>query len=171
MKKVLQLLGFLSLGMVSVAGLANAAEAPKIQHVSVQTDENQGLYGDSIYVLFNNPMYPLATGSENNLVAVLPNDTTTLVNPAKNYFIKVLPGPGSRTPVYQGTWADLGGRAVFVTEQAGYRLVRLYLPANIAQRNLFRPGDRVELTMPQTVTDVLGQLIMAPGNRFITKAS
>ena len=157
----------LSIGiMVTPSIAADPDIEPEVETIFIETQENTAVYGDSILVVYNQPMllneqpYPLAggmsdvnnvPGSEFEAPAEYPfnHGNATAKKSAKNYQVKITPGPYSNTQPYQGTWADLGGEAYYHPSDTNKRIILLKPPSK--NSNFFAPGDRVEVTIANTV--------------------
>lgn len=145
---------------------ADPEPEPEITEVFIETAENGAIDGDSILVVYNQPMLinaqpaPLAGGMEdiNNVPgseieapAEYPQHrgNATARKCAKNYRIKITPGPYSNTLPYDGDWSSLGGSAYYHPSDTSKRMVILRPPNK--QSKFFAPGDRVEITVADTV--------------------
>ncbi|MBT9545828.1 MAG: hypothetical protein IV090_10605 [Candidatus Sericytochromatia bacterium] len=166
---------------------ANSDEPePGVEQVFIETHENNGVYGDSIVVVYDTPMlidsqpHPLAGGMEDlngvpNAELAAPAEyphhrgRATRRNAAKNYRVKITPGPYSRTPAFEGTWAELGGDAIYHPGDPTKRLVLL----KPSQKNIpyFEPGDRVEVTVEPTVKGPRGKAMRKDKRRSREPAS
>ncbi|PIQ27228.1 hypothetical protein COW36_24915 [bacterium (Candidatus Blackallbacteria) CG17_big_fil_post_rev_8_21_14_2_50_48_46] len=156
----------LSSGTLILPSIASNSDEPEVSQVFIETAENSGVYGDSILVVYDQPMLvdaqpiPLAggmedannaPGSELEAPAEYPNHhgNATASKTARNYRVKITPGPYSNTTAFDGTWADLGGKAYYHPEDSDKRMIILKPPSK--QSKLFAPGDRVEISVAETV--------------------
>lgn len=186
MKKRLWIMGFSSiiLGGSVLFGTDQIAvsvtEEPEVADIFVQTRENDGVYGDAIVVVFSEPMLidsqpnPLAGGMEdvNNVAgselkapAEYPrhHGHATARRSAQNYRIKITPGPYSHTQAFTGTWADLGGEALYHPGDSNKRMVLLKPPSK--GHRFFEPGDQVEVTVAETIVDPQGNRMKVNRNK------
>lgn len=174
-------LTFLLLTLLALTMTAEAANPrAELKSIFAQTKENQGINGDAIIIVYTKKMliesqpHPLAggmedinnvPGSEKKAPAEYPHHRGNANgrNAAKNYWIKITPGSGSRTQPYQGTWADLGGTAVYMSADP-YKTMVILKPPGL-QSNLFAPGDQIEVTIATTVVDPQGETIHPQKNK------
>ncbi len=155
-------------------------DAPEVERVFVETGENNSVHGDSILVVYSTPMlilaqpYPLAggmqdvnnvPGSELEAPAEYPahHGNANGQKAAHNYQIRITPGPYSRTQFFEGTWADLGGEAIYHPSDQTKKIVLLVPPQPSSK--LFEPGDQIEITVATTVKSPHGQAIKAGKNK------
>lgn len=167
--KIFALFGGLLL--LAATSAISSPDQPEVDLIVPQTLENQGIYGDAIKVFYSSPMNHdhTSTGSitdETIMAAERPQQPDFPgKNPAKNYHIKITPGPNSTTPAFEGTWASLGGRAKFDPYDPERKTIVLYFPESDPRktRNVFLPGDEVEVTATPTIQDNQGHA-MQTGN-------
>jgi len=127
-------------------------------------------------------------GSELEAPAEYPGNSgnATGRNAARNYRVKITPAPYSRTQALrqpltallslrlataalEGTWAELGGKALYHPSDQHKRMV-LLVPPEPAQ-NLFEPGDQVEITVAESVKGPHGKKLKAGKNKARELAS
>lgn len=160
--------------------IANAAVAPELAKVFIETDESDNYYGDAIRIVFSKPMFNSAT--QDTRVNHNPNGNSpkapagyseqggqSAVNAAKNYLITIIPEQGSNTQAFTGTWKELGGKAVFDPHDPEKKTI-LLLPAHKHQV-LFRPGDDVEITIANTIQDLEGVALNPSKNKKKKRSS
>jgi len=169
----------LTLGL-GLAAQAQQAQGPKLEKIFVSTAENSGIHGDAILLIFDQPMTRVnwVDGRISHSPMKTPkapagyanqNNGQSARNAARNYIVKILPGPGSDTPPFEGTWADLGGTAIFEAHDSEGKMV-LLLPPN-SRSKLFVPGDSVEVTVSSSVTDPQGRGLNTAAAKRQSKAS
>ena len=144
---------------------------PELKSVHPESLENQGVHGDAIVVIYTKRMlipakpHPLAggmedvnnvPGSEKKATAEYPHHQGNVTgrNVAKNYLITITPAMGSKTTSFQGTWADLGGTAIYHPSDPNNQMILLLPPSKTT--HIFTPGDIVEITVVTTVSDPEG---------------
>lgn len=163
--KILTLFGLILFAAATSA--ISSPDQPEVDLIVPQTLENQGIYGDAIKVFYSSPMLH-AQATESLMAAERPqqNDFPGK-NPAKNYHIKITPGPNSTTPAFEGTWASLGGRAKFDPYDPQGKTIVLYFAESDPRktRNVFLPGDEVEVTAIPTIQDNQGHAMQTNNNR------
>jgi hypothetical protein len=156
-KKIIFVLG---LNMLLTGSFVSSAFAglPQLVGLSSETGENQSPYGDSIKLKFNQDMR--STLPDNRIrssinIPKAPAGYESVSNSvyisAKNYTVKIIPELVGRTTPYEGNWFDLGGLAIFDPYDPTGKTVLLLLK-NQAQ-DIFKPGDRIELTVSNTITN------------------
>jgi len=114
---------------------------PDISSITAQTNENSGLNGDSVKVQYSERMIIYTktrtiagggddiSGSEQKAPAGYPGSPTnsTNRNAAKNYTLTFTPVGGTSTS-YVGTWFNIGGQAVYDTNDPTHKTVILLPP-------------------------------------------
>lgn len=117
---------------------------PQITTITAETDENNGTKGDSLEIVFSEPMiyytqkWAIAGGLEDRKNVIgseskapaghpLAMGNATEANAAKNYQISITPS-GSSVPLFAGTWFQLGGTAVYDTQDPKHKTIRLVPP-------------------------------------------
>ncbi len=60
---------------------------------------------------------------------------------------------------YEGSWFNLGGQAIFDPYDLTGRSILLLL--NNQAQDIFKPGDRIELTVSNTITNAAQEIIHA----------
>ena len=159
---------------------ADTTPLPEVVQVFAETSENGAIEGDSIIVVYNQPMlieanpHPLAggmqdinniPGSELEAPAEYPHHqgNVTGKKTARNYHVKITPGTYSLTPAFEGTWEELGGQA-FYHPSDPYKRTVLLKPPN-KQAAFFAPGDHIELTVAMSVKNPKGKAMKANKNK------
>jgi len=175
-----------SWGMNQVSMADDNEPDPEVFAVFAETAENGSVHGDSVLVVYKTSMlipaqpHPLAggmqdlnnvPGSELEAPAEYPGNSgnATGRNAARNYRVKITPAPYSRTQAFEGTWAELGGKAIYHPSDQHKRMV-LLVPPEPAQ-NLFEPGDQVEITVAESVKGPHGKKLKAGKNKARELAS
>lgn len=129
---------------------------PGLSSISALTSENGSLGGDSLKVKLNEAM--LVSTKSADLVGGLNGDTSQSPLSASNYFITVT--RSGETIANHISWAELGGRVVFDSDDPSRRTL-LLLPSS-GNADIFTPGDVVKLDMASSVVDPAGNT-MNPG--------
>jgi len=110
---------------------------PRIDSITAQTAENSGVNsdGDAIKVRFNERMIhytlgPTIAGGMGGVASqgAAANNALTAEAAAGNYKVTVI--RSGATQLNQATWASLGGRAIFDTNDATHKTVLLLPPTN-----------------------------------------
>lgn len=157
-----------------------AAAAPEMAKVFIETHENNGYYGDAIRVVFSTVMalqshndsrisYQEGVNTPKAPAGYSDQGGASAINAARNYTVTITPEQGSNTTPYTGTWADLGGRALFDPHDPHKRTILLLPPQPNA--TLFRPGDTVEVTLAPTIQDAAGQPLNPAQNKRKNRSS
>lgn len=148
----------MTLGFLSTTFNAQADNSLAVEKIIINTDENDSFYGDSVRVIFNKPINR-ANWADFRITALTslpkaPAGYTTnhsAKSAAKNYSIEILVEEGSTTRPFIGTWADLGGSAIFDKYDPKKKTVILIPPSK--KSNFFSPGDKVKVTVASTLVD------------------
>jgi len=160
---------------------------PELVTIYARSAENMSTHGDSIVVVYNQDMIrqgnpPKAGGMQdiNNIPSSqlkapaeypLHKGNATKRNTAKNYQVKITPAPHSKTQAFNGTWYELGGIAIYPPEPGYMYGKRVLLKLEQANKNIFEPGDTVEITVSTTVESPDGLTIPAGKNRKSNQVS
>ncbi|PIQ25467.1 hypothetical protein COW36_20700 [bacterium (Candidatus Blackallbacteria) CG17_big_fil_post_rev_8_21_14_2_50_48_46] len=145
---------------------AQSVSPLQLKQIFVATAENSFVKGDTITLQFNQPMnranwvdgrisHSAQTTPKAPAGYSEPAGSQSAVNAARNYTVKITPGPGSKTHAYTGTWASLGGTALYEPQDSS---IVYLLPPN-PRTQVFAPGDQVELIAVNTLTSPDGTVI------------
>ncbi len=148
-------------------------QKPSVSSINAQTSENGSGDGDAIKLRFSERMihYTLSGSIAGGMAGVssqaaAANNSTYAENAANNYLITVV---RNGIPVLgPSSWASLGGRAVFDTNDPTHKTV-LLLPASGS--DLYKPGDNVIVEVSTSVLDPAGNSVNASGNTASANAS
>lgn len=181
MRKFLLISGCLFLSLTTLTPVPSlAANTPEIAKVFIETHENNGYYGDAIRIVFSKPMalqsqtdprisHQAGVNTPQAPAGYSENGGASAKNAARNYIITITPEQGSNTSPYTGTWADLGGIAVYDTYDPQKTTVLLLPPSTTT--NLFQPGDIVEVSLALTVQDSEGVTLNSEKSKYTSRSS
>jgi hypothetical protein len=128
---------------------AQSASPVQLKQIFVDTAENSSVRGDAITIVFNQAMNR-ANWVDNRIshsAQTTPKAPAGYTQPASSQ--------SARTAAYTGTWANLGGSAIYDAQDSSMVLL---VPASLRSQ-LFTPGDSIEITAANTLTTAEGLLI------------
>lgn len=138
---------------------------PSLLSISALTSEGGAGSGDSLKIRFSEPMLVITRSAD--LTGGINGNTSQSPLSAANYLITVT--RAGETLINNISWAELGGRVVFDSDDSSRRSLRL-IPSSSSE-DIFAPGDLVKLEASSSIVDPAGNTLDPAKNNHSTNAS